>query len=201
LPLPLEDHVRLVLLERERGTRLYKAVAEGWNSYEELYPQRHRWLRKSSARHMVWEEVARRLKAVAADDSDVTVLEHQDTLSLIIEDEVLLRLKHSDVALITQNYPTPEAEAFDDHDVDLFGHTGLQRVRLCYVLDTYETSLIWVGIAAHNKGKFLWKIELADTGAVAAPERLPLEHPETDTSKLARLKRVTEEKNKKKNEQ
>lgn len=201
MPLPLEDHVRMVLLEHERGAKIYSAVVDGWNSYQELYPQRHRWIRKSSARHMVWEEVARRLKAIAVDDPGATVLEHQDTLSLMMDDEVLLRLKHADAALITQNYPTPEAEAFDNHDLDLFGRAGLQRVRLCYVLDTYETALIWVGIAAHNKGNFLWKIELAEFGAMAAPERLPLEETEADTTKLARLKADAEEKNKKKNEE
>lgn len=68
------------------------------------------------------------------------------------------------------------------------------------MLDTYETALIWVGIAAHNKGHFLWKIELADFGAMAAPERLPLEDTEADTAKLARLKGDAGEKNNKKNE-
>jgi hypothetical protein len=147
---------------------------------------------------MVWEEVARRLKGIAAEDPGIVVLEHRDTLSLIVDDEVLLRLKHADTALVTQNYPTDEATAFDDHDIDLFGYQGLQRVRLCYVLDQYETTLIWVGIAAHQKGQFLWKIELDDVGAVAAPERLPIEEPETDTARLARLKNNVEEKKKKK---
>jgi hypothetical protein len=188
MPVPLEDHVRLVLLENERGAKFFRAVREGWNDFAKAYPQRHRWIRKSSARHMVWEEVARRLKAVAADDPGIAVLEHRDTLSLIIEDEVLFRLKHADTALATQNVPTEEAVAFDDHDVDLFGYRGLQRVRLCYVLDQYETGLIWVGIAAHNKGQFLWKIELEDGGALAAPERLPVDEPDADTTRLARLK-------------
>jgi hypothetical protein len=148
---------------------------------------------------MAWEEVALRLKAVAADDPDIVILEHRDTLSLIIENEVLLRLKHADMALMTQNYPTEEATAFDDHDVDLFGYSGLQRVRLCYVLDQFETKLIWVGIAAHDKGRFLWKIELDDGGAVAAPERLPVDVPDADTRRLARLKNDAKE-GKKKNE-
>ncbi|CAM5275619.1 hypothetical protein ATER59S_00151 [Aquamicrobium terrae] len=198
MPLPLEDHVRLILLENERGLKFYNALVEGWDAFDKLYPQRHRWIRKSSTRHMVWEEVARRLKALAADDPGVVVLEHQDTLSLIIEDEVLFRLKHADPALITQNYPTPEAVAFDDHDIDLFGYEGLQRVRLCYVLDAYESALIWVGIAAHSKGHFLWKIELNNVGAVAAPERLPLAEKEADTTKLARLKKDSAEEKKKK---
>jgi hypothetical protein len=149
---------------------------------------------------MVWEEIARRLKSISNDDDGVIIREHQDTLSMIIENEVLLRLKHADVALITHNYPTPEAEAFDDHDLDLFGFAGLQRVRLCYVLDAFETSLIWVGIAAHNKGNFLWKIELDNGGAVSAQPRLPLEPDEPDTAGLARLKGQPQEKNNNQND-
>jgi hypothetical protein len=82
----------------------------------------------------------------------------------------------------------------------LFGYAGLQRVRLCYVLDEFETSVIWVGIAAHNKGSFLWKIELGDSGAVAAPERLPLGDDDNDTGKLVRLKETAPDEAKKKNE-
>jgi hypothetical protein len=95
LPLPLEEHVRIVLLENERGSKIYRAVADGWASYRELYPQRHRWVRKSSARHMVWEEVARRLKSVADADPGMNIREHQDTLSIIVDDEVLFRVKHA----------------------------------------------------------------------------------------------------------
>lgn len=188
MPLPLEDHVRAVLLENERSVSFYKAVSEGWSAFEENYPLRHRWIRKSSGRHMVWEEVARRLKAVASNDSGIEVLEHQDTLSLILENEVLIRLKHADASLATQNYPTIEAQAFDDHDVDLFGYSGLQRVRLCYVLNQFESDLVWVGVAAHTKGKFLWKIELDRAGSVAEPARLPLSEEQADTARLARLR-------------
>lgn len=189
MPLPLQDHVRIVLLENERDVMFHKAVTDGWEAFKKQYPQRHRWLRKSSSRHLVWEEVAARLKAIAATDPGITPIEHQDTLSLVVEDEVLFRLKHADAALTTNNYPTPEAQSFDNHDVDLFDFKGLQRVRLCYVLDQFETNLIWIGIAAHSNGNFLWKIELNGAGAVAAPIKLPFVEKEVDTAKLARLKK------------
>lgn len=198
MPVPLEDHVRQVLLENDRGTKFYRAVKEGWAALDQLYPQRHRWRRKSSARHMVWEEVVQRLFDVAAKDEYIVPIEHRDTVSLIVENEVLFRLKFADTSLITRNYPTPEAEEFDNHDVDLYGFSGLQRVKLCYVPDEYETNLLWTGIAASNKGKFLWKIELEDTGAVAPPARLPFPEEEVDTTRFARLKKPAEEKQDKK---
>lgn len=198
MPLPLEEHVRLVLLENERGVKFHRAIDEGWRAFADLYPQRHGWIRKSSARHMAWEEIARRLSAVAVSDPGIIPVRHRDTLSLVVEDEVLFRLKHADTALVTQNYPTTEAELFDNHDVDLYGFNGLQRVRLCYVLDQFETKVVWIGVAAHDNGRFLWKIELDGAGAVAAPPVLPFVDSDTDTAKLARLKKSSDETAKKK---
>jgi hypothetical protein len=198
MPLPLEEHVRLLLLENDRGQKLFKAVVDGWDAFKKEYPERHQWTRKSSSRHMMWEQVVKRLKTFAAADDGVAIVLHRDTMSLLVENEALLRLKHADTALVTQNYPTEEAQAYDDHDLELFGYTGLQRVRLCYVLDQFESKLLWVGIAAHNMGKFLWKLELDGTGAVEEPERLPLAEEETDTARLVRLKKAETESDHKK---
>lgn len=188
MPLPLEEHVRQVLLENDRGTDIFQAVQSGWKAFQENYPQRHQWRRKSSSRHMVWEEITKRLAVLAANDDGIALIEHRDTVSLILDDEVLLRLKHADASLITRNYPTDEAQAFDDHDIDLYGFSGLQRVKLCYVADQFERELIWTGVMASVNGNFLWKIELDGKGAVEAPVELPLVEPEQNTAKLAKLK-------------
>src|SRR4051812_14478252 len=168
MPVPLEDHVRQVLLENDRGAKFHRAVVGGWSALSGLYPQRHRWRRKASTRHMAWEEIVQRLYEIAADDPQIVPVEHRDTVSLVVENEVLFRLKHADTALITANSPTLEAEDFDNHEVDLYGFRGLRRVKLCYVPDECETRLLWTGVAATNKGRFLWKIELEDKGEVAA---------------------------------
>ena len=188
MPLPLEEHVRQVLLENERGTHIFNAVHDGWKAFQDHYPQRHQWRRKSSSRHMVWEEVTKRLAAIASSDDGVSLVEHRDTVSIVVDNEVLLRLKHADPSLITRNYPTEEAQAFDDHQVDLYGFAGLQRVKLCYVADQFERNLIWVGIMASVNGRYLWKIELDGGGAVESPIQLPLTEPEQNTAKLAKLK-------------
>lgn len=197
MPLPLEEHVRLILDERNRGLRLFEAVASGWEAFLVNQPRRGLWRRKSSSRHMVWEEIADRLVQMV-DDDGVEVLDHRDTLSLIFDDELMVRLKHADVRLVTQNVPTGEAVEYDDHDVDLFGRSGLQRVRLCYVPNQFETKLDWIGVAAHYRRAFLWKIELGSEGIAAPAPRLPVQTPEVDTTKLVHLKGQPSEENKKK---
>jgi len=188
MPIPLEEHVRQILLENERGAKFHYAISEGWKAFNEGYPQRHIWRRKSSSRHIVWEEIVKRLINIAADDNEIQVIEHRDTISLVVEHEVLFRVKHADTSLLTANYPTGEAKEFDDHSVDLYDFKGLQRVRLCYVPDQFQTNLLWSGVAATNNGNFLWKIELDGFGTIAAPERLPLPETTANTSKLAKLK-------------
>lgn len=188
MPVPLEDHVRQILLERDRGSKFHAAVATGWRSAIQKNPDRNWWRRKTTFRSVVWEEVTNELASVAAGDDNLEWLPHQDTVSIIAENEVLFRLKHADVALTTSNFPTAEATAFDDHDKDLYGYKGLQRVRLCYVPDRFENSLIWQGIAAHYNGVFLWNIELSEAGALAPIERLPLQEPKLDVSRIAKLR-------------
>lgn len=197
MPLPLEERVRDVLAERGRGQRLFDAVVLGWESFKINQPRRGTWRRKSSSRHMVWEEVAGHL-AQMGDDPGVKVIDHDDTMSLIFDQEVMVRVKHADTRLVTQNVRTGRAVEYDDHDVSLFGLSGLQRVRLCYVLDQLETRLEWVGIAAHSLGRLLWKIELGAEGLAAPLPRLPMPAPEVDTRRLARVKEQPSEQDKKK---
>ena len=92
------------------------------------------------------------------------------------------------MSLATANYPTQEASAFDNHEVDLYGFAGLQRVELCYVLNEFETAIVWVGISARNNGAHLWKIELSETGILAPATQLPLFDDVVDVSRLAKLK-------------
>ena len=95
MAVPLEDHVRQILLENGRGVKFHGAVAQGWAALSD-YPQRGRWRRKSTMRHIVWEEIVQRLLQIAADDPRIVPIEHRDTVSLIVEDEVLFRLKFAD---------------------------------------------------------------------------------------------------------
>lgn len=188
MPLPLRDFVLQVLLENRRAAKICQAVHAAWNTASERYPERATWQRKSTFRGIVWEEAIRQLHLLSFEDPGFRVVMHRDTASFIIEDAVLFRFKHADVALSTANYPTPEAVAFDDHERDLYGYPGLQRVELCYVLDEFETQIVWVGISARANGEWLWKIQLNEEGVAAEGAMLPFEEEELDPSKLASLK-------------
>jgi hypothetical protein len=188
MPLPLKEYVQQVLLENGRASKVHDAVYRAWATVAARYPERATWQRKSTFRGLVWEEAVRELNTLSFDDQGFQVVMHRDTASFIIEDAVLFRFKHADISLATSNYPTTEAVAFDDHDIDLYGYRGLQRVELCYVLDEFETQIIWVGLSARANGEWLWKIELSNEGIVAETETLPFEEEEIDPTRLASLK-------------
>ncbi|MBV1701064.1 MAG: hypothetical protein KGQ46_04515 [Hyphomicrobiales bacterium] len=190
MPLPLKEFVQQVLLEGNRAAKIHRAIRNAWKTADEKYPERANWRRKSTFRGLFWEEAIRELSAIASEDAGFVVIEHRDTVSFILENSVLFRFKHADLALGTANYPTPEATSFDDHENDLYGFAGLQRVELCHVFNEFETEIIWIGITARNMGRHLWKLELSDLGiSIPAPE-LPIVMPEMDTAKLVRVKKT-----------
>lgn len=197
MPLPLYDFVMQTLLENDRAKKIHLAIQQAWASTIDKYPERGRWRRKATFRNILWEIAIRELQTLEDRDPDFKCVLHKDTASFILENEVLIRFKHADISLVTANYPTCEASAFDNHDVDLYGYSGLQRVELCYVLNEFETALIWVGVVARNKGSHLWKIELVNEGIL--PQTVePMFDEITDTAKLARIKTSQPEKNAKK---
>ncbi|MDE3809986.1 hypothetical protein I7I49_06790 [Sinorhizobium meliloti] len=199
MPLPLKDYVRQVLLENGRAGKIHNAVRAAWSKAISTYPERAGWQRKSTFRGIVWEAAVRELEAASLGDAGFRTVFHRDTASFILDDAVLFRFKHADVSLATANYPTPEASAFDDHEADLYGFRGLQRVELCYVLDEFEMSIVWIGIAARQQGEHLWSIELNNAGVVTPEAALPFEE-EVDVAKLARLKAQPDHDEKKKKE-
>lgn len=189
MPLPLKEFVQHVLLENNRAAKIHNAVVNAWSRTVERYPERAMWQRKATFRGIVWEEIVRDLSALTLEDAGFHVERHRDTASFIIEQEVLFRVKHADLSLSTANYPTSEAVAFDDHEADLYGFTGMQRVELCYVLNEFETQIVWLGMSARSKGGWLWKIELTDRGIATEVMEPSFLDEDFDPQRLASLKR------------
>ena len=120
-------------------------------------------------------------------DPGVHIQRHLDTISFVFDDVVLLRIKKANLELKTSNYPTELAGLFYQHQTDLFGFPGVQRVEAAYVLNRFETEVDWVGIVAWNAHRQLWHFELPEPQTVTPISSLqqPLRRP---TSQLAKPK-------------
>jgi hypothetical protein len=176
LPKPLKEYVQQVLAEHDRGSKIRRALDY---ASAEAKKEAKGWLRRKSTRRAVfWENAVQKLIELLADDPNVQIIPHHDTVSFIFDDAVLVRLKKADMTLRTSNYPTPTAELFDDHRADLFGYAGLQRVEAVYIPNRFDTDIIWTGIVAHDGNADLWHFEFAEpvtmpTAALPHPVQPP----------------------------
>ena len=145
----------------------------------------------------MWEYMVRNAIEAFDDDAGVKPIKHNDTMSFIFDQQVLLRFKKADIELRSRNYPTLLALLFHQHQADIFGYEGLHRVEAAYVLSRFESDLDWVGIVARENHKPLWNFEL-DAGG-AAIERLPVRP--TPAPAADRVMRVKTEDDKKREEE
>jgi hypothetical protein len=187
---PTEPIVRAVLLKRDRGLRIQKAILAAWDTCKEKYPDRAWWRRKSTRAAVVWEHAVDNLIAMLQDDPGVVVHRHYDTVSFIFDDTVLLRIKKADIELMSSNVQTELASLFHDHEADLFGYVSLQRIEATYVLNQFETDITWVGIVARESRSQLFHFQFDELSVpIKTPTLFPLPR-RTSPADLATPKRV-----------
>jgi len=182
---PLKEYVQQVLAEHGRGNAIRQAI-EHANAAVKALAASATWRRKGTRRAIFWELAIDKLIELTQGDPGLHVTEHHDTCSFIFDDAVLVRIKKADMHLHSSNYPTHLAELFHEHEADLFGHPGLQRVEAVYIPNRFDTDILWSGIAARDGHMHLWHYELM---APAVAEVVPLPAPvQTTASDLAKLK-------------
>jgi hypothetical protein len=185
---PVEIIVRAVLTKNNRGIKIRRAISTAWESVK-TNPDRPWWRRKTTSAALMWEHAVNNTIAALADDRRVAVVPHHDTISFVIDDTVLLRIKKADLELMSCNVQTELASLFHEHAADLFGYAGLQRIEAVYVLSQFETDLFWVGIVAREQDVPLFHFSFDDLAPPAA-ELTPLPTaPRPSPADLATLKR------------
>jgi len=196
MTMPTETVVRKVLGKNGRGLEIQTAILAAWDTVKEKYPDRAWWRRKSTRAALVWEQAVDNLIGSLQDDPGAVVQRHYDTVSFIFDDIVLLRIKKADIELMTSNVQTELASLFHDHEADLFGYRGLQRIEAAYVLNQFETDIMWTGIVAREQKSQLFHFQFDELAApVEAPMLFPLPK-KTSPADLATPKRVDDDKKK-----
>lgn len=193
MPTPNEDLVRKVLSKNNRDRLIRTAVSGAWDTFQEKYPERAWWRRKTTRASLVWEYSVENAINALADDPGVKPVPHDDTVSIVFDQLVLLRFKKADLELRTSNYPTPLASLFHRHEAHLPGFEDLQRVEAAYVLNQFQTRVDWIGIVARDKKKTIWSWEL-DGGGVVTPIPVPTDRKGTAADDVVRGKTLPPEK-------
>jgi hypothetical protein len=171
MPTPVESVIRDVLRKNDRAAQLRVATSGAWQALKEKYPDQAWWRRKSTRAAIIWEEAVNNAIASFSRDKGVCLVRHYDTVSFVMDDTILLRLKKADMELRSSNVQTVLSSLFHRHDADLFGYNGLQRVESAYVLNKFETEMMWIGLVAREKKSKLFYFEFNE---LAAPTEAPL---------------------------
>lgn len=190
---PVEDVVKATLDKNGRASKLQAAIEFGW-AKAKSHPDYLKFRRGCTRASLVWEATVEKAIELFAGDRGVHIDDRFDTVSFIFDATVLLRFKKADTKLYTSNYPTPMAELFHDAEPDLFGYAGEQRVEAVYVLNQYDTDIVWTGIVARDGDNVIWSFEF---GEGAKPMVLRPAAEKKSTAKLAKVKKPEAEKKKK----
>ncbi len=160
MAIPSELAVRRVLNIRGRGLLLHRAVDQAWNTVSSKYSDLAWFRRKATTASLVWEYAVQNAVESLDGDYGVQVINRNDTVSFVFDELVLLRFKKASLELHTRNYPTKTAMLFHDHQFDIFGFPGVQRVEAAYVPNQFQSRIDWIGIVARSHDKVIWRFEL-----------------------------------------
>lgn len=192
MPTPDEGLVRRVLNKNGRDTLIRRAVSDAWTTFLDRYPERAWWRRKSTRAALVWEHSIENAIRALESDPGVKPVPHDDTVSFVFDQLVLVRFKKADLELRSSNVPTMLASLFHVHQAEIPGLEDLQRVEAAYVLNQFQTQIDWIGIVARERKKSLWNFELEGRGTV---ERLPLPDRQGTAADQVMRPKVVAEKN------
>ncbi|WP_429499412.1 hypothetical protein ACQUFY_20990 [Robbsia andropogonis] len=138
------------------------------------------WLRNPVAAQMqhprtraeiVWNQMVSHAKRRFDGDPRVKVQPVKFWQGILIDGKVFIRMKKAEKSLLSRNYPTPSAFAFNDQENDLFD--GVSRLEVVYVLSEDEADLERVVLVQRHQKKITWALSLVSDDDQSSQEVLP----------------------------
>ncbi len=183
MSVPTYDEARR-LLNPDREGRLFRAILTAWDDWHDC-PARgdySRWPRTRA--NMVFERVAARLQEEFGSDTGVQCVFMDETIKVVIEDSIVLRVKKANALGLGQNIQTQAVLDFVDAQPDLPGMSGLGKLEVVYVLNDLQTRIAAVQVHARDGEMKLYSyaIGAASEGATILPFPSPSRGPDTSGS-------------------
>jgi hypothetical protein len=119
----------------------------------------------------VWNQLIVHSRREFDGDSAVRVAVMQEWEGLLFKDKIFLRVKKGTRELLSRNYPTKLALAFNDQGQDLF--EGIIRLDLIYVLDASESEIEKICIVLRHRNRVLWALPIKGGPDAAVQNVLP----------------------------
>lgn len=147
-----------------------RVVDGAWKDWRDnpLAPQmQHKRVRATC----VWNQLIARSRREFADDPTVRVTTMKEWEGLLFNDRIFVRFKKAPRDLISRNYPTKHALAYNDLKQDLFD--GVSRLDLVYVLDASETLIDRICIVQRDGDQVVWRLDVKGVAGDEAQNVLP----------------------------
>ncbi len=108
--------------------------------------------------NVIWNQFLYHAKAHFDTDSVVRVESMSHWSGLVVDSKYFIRMKKAGPKMLSRNYPTRSAVAFNDASVDLFD--GVARLELIYGLDNLGTAVDKIVLVQRHRNQILWALDL-----------------------------------------
>lgn len=169
---PIKEDVERTLKRIE--PELFKIVQGAWGDWQEMSEKWRTTFPRTRA-NWVWDRMINRAYSVFSQGTGIKFIEQFNTVSFIIDNNVLFRFKKGDIKGISHNYPTQLALAYHNHDEMLFfPDMDLSRVEVVYALNENQTQteIERICIVARKRNQILWAYDIKPQ--VIAIEEIPI---------------------------
>lgn len=188
---PVQSHVMANL--SPLSDDLVDIVQEAWRRWRK-HDFAARW-RKRGRANFLWEEMVDLAQIRFQPGSGVVAIEKGETVSFVVNQQVLFRFKKGDETGVSSNVRTAQAVAFHDHGQVMLDMPQVSRVELVYQLNQLETAVLDIMIVARQGKAVLWKHSLLQAQSQVIPLLTTAPTPPRPTeNKRARVRRAGSDK-------
>ena len=179
--------------------RIRAVIDSAWSDFLSAHI-RHKFLYSRTRANIVFDLIAGRILAEFYEDKNVRVLQKDESIKILIEDALLVRIKKANESGLGSNVPTQSVMAFVTQEPDIPGLLpDIYKVEICYFEDMTGAEIASVKVTARDNDKILWSYEIgrgADSGAEIIPfPSGPIDEtpPEIEPRKIGQDKTDSEE--------
>lgn len=161
-----EDFVRSRLRPFEH--RISKIIVAAWNDFLSI-GVRHKFLYSRTRANIVFDLIAGGAIVEFNSDPNVRIIQQDETIKILVDDTILLRIKKASDDGLGSNIPTQSVLAFVCQEPDIPGLLpDIYKVEICYFEDAIGAEIASVRVTARDDDVMLWSYEICKAGPATA---------------------------------
>jgi hypothetical protein len=161
--------------------RIRGAIEGAWADYLSI-SVRHKFLYARTRANVVFDLIAGRILVEFDADPDVKIIQKDETVKILIEDVLLVRIKKANGDGLGSNIPTQAALAFVAQEPEFPGLLpDVFKIEVCYFEGASGADIAAVRVTARDNDEILWSYEL---GRSAGAEIIPFPSEDVEDAPL-----------------